>query len=455
MYGTKSEYVNCTLGLKQGCGASPIMFDFFIDELSKQLENSCQHGLQLYPYLTELFLLMFADDIALMSDTVIGLQREINTLEQFCNENKLTVNEKKTKIVVFKKGGKLARSEKWLYKGCYLECVSSFHYVGLLLTRQMSMPMMVNDLAVKAKRVLYGILSNLYKCGQIPRKAYFKIFDSKTCAQLLYGSELWGFERHESLERIQYYACKRFMCADKRSCNAVALGDCDRYPLHIETMKRGLKYWFKLLKMEDKRYPKQCYIMLKNEDAYGKINWVTQLRSCLQINGFGYVWESQNVNNENVFINSFVTRARDQYLQNWRSKIDNSSKLSHYRQYKSVYEFEYYLEIITIRKFRRAMSCLRNGSHSLHVDKYRRNNVLYPDMLCNLCDAQAIEDEYHFVMHCTCYASLRNHYIPLKYCNPISYNRFILLMSSKNESVIKSLATYIYYAFERRKRCLV
>ena len=79
------------------------------------------------------------------------------------------------------------------------------------------MPMLVNDLAVKARRVLLGILLNLYKWRQIRRKAYFKIFDNKMCAHLLYGCEVWGFALHESLERIQYYACKRGMCADKRN----------------------------------------------------------------------------------------------------------------------------------------------------------------------------------------------------------------------------------------------
>ena len=77
-----------------------------------------------------------------------------------------------------------------------------------------------------------------------------------------------------------------------------------------------------------------------------------------------------------------------------------------------MYVFEYYLEIITIRKLRHALSCLRNGSHSLQIDKFRHNNVLYPNMLCKLCEPHAIEDEYRFVyMQCTCYASLKIGYI--------------------------------------------
>ena len=52
---------------------------------------------------------MFADDLALMADTIIELQRKLNVLSGFCHEYKLKVNERKTKIVVFKKGGLLAK----------------------------------------------------------------------------------------------------------------------------------------------------------------------------------------------------------------------------------------------------------------------------------------------------------------------------------------------------------
>ena len=50
------------------------------------------------------------------------------------------------------------------------------------------------------------------------------------------GAELWGIEKYPDLERVQYYACKRFMCAKrgKSSCrrhkqkapNFAVIGDC-------------------------------------------------------------------------------------------------------------------------------------------------------------------------------------------------------------------------------------
>ncbi|KAL4218657.1 hypothetical protein ACF0H5_021246 [Mactra antiquata] len=57
------------------------------------------------------------DDTASVFDTIIGLQRQLNCLNDFCKEYKLVVNTDKTKIMVFKNGGQLSRHEHWHYSG--------------------------------------------------------------------------------------------------------------------------------------------------------------------------------------------------------------------------------------------------------------------------------------------------------------------------------------------------
>ena len=52
----------------------------FIDELYTLLCDCDIRGIQLMPKLTEICLLMFADDIALIADTVVDLQRQLNIL---------------------------------------------------------------------------------------------------------------------------------------------------------------------------------------------------------------------------------------------------------------------------------------------------------------------------------------------------------------------------------------
>ena len=94
-----TSFFNCPLGLKQGCLASPIFFSIFINEHATELEKSNLRGVQLFPDLAEILLLMFADDLALISDSIIGLQRLLNILHHFCIVRDLVVNTVKTKVV--------------------------------------------------------------------------------------------------------------------------------------------------------------------------------------------------------------------------------------------------------------------------------------------------------------------------------------------------------------------
>ena len=70
---------------------------------------------------TELKVLMYADDVVILGDTVLELQRKIKVLELFCTKWGMRVNISKTKVVAFRKGGKLGSKEKFYYYGQLIE----------------------------------------------------------------------------------------------------------------------------------------------------------------------------------------------------------------------------------------------------------------------------------------------------------------------------------------------
>ena len=96
-----TDVFDCPLGLRQWCNLSLILFSLFINELATDISSCGGHGVQLTPSLVEIFISMFADDVALVADTVVGLQRQLNTLNTFCKKIKLKVNTSKTKVLVF------------------------------------------------------------------------------------------------------------------------------------------------------------------------------------------------------------------------------------------------------------------------------------------------------------------------------------------------------------------
>jgi hypothetical protein len=61
--------------------------------------------------------MIYIYDLTQGSDMVGRLQNLINVLELFGDNWGLQLNMDKTKIIVFRNGGKLNHNEKWYYKG--------------------------------------------------------------------------------------------------------------------------------------------------------------------------------------------------------------------------------------------------------------------------------------------------------------------------------------------------
>ena len=87
-----TDYIDCKIGLKQGCLVSPQLFSFFINELVQELLRNGERRIQILPNDYEILLLMFADDVALLANTVLGLKRKLDSLHQFCTRTGLQVN---------------------------------------------------------------------------------------------------------------------------------------------------------------------------------------------------------------------------------------------------------------------------------------------------------------------------------------------------------------------------
>ena len=92
-------------GLIQGEALSPFLFSLFVNDLEMELLNNTDRLYQLN--MLHLCLFMYADDTVLFSESVSALQSMSDTLFLYTTKWKLTVNINKSKIMVFRKGGKV------------------------------------------------------------------------------------------------------------------------------------------------------------------------------------------------------------------------------------------------------------------------------------------------------------------------------------------------------------
>ncbi|KAK9753304.1 Reverse transcriptase (RNA-dependent DNA polymerase) [Popillia japonica] len=116
-------------GFLQGEILSPLLFAIYINDLEDYLRKSKLSGINVDGE-TDIILLAYADDLALVSDSPISLQRKLNILERYCDANLLTINVAKTNFLPFHQG---RGPEPWIfkYKESVVEVVNNFCYLGV------------------------------------------------------------------------------------------------------------------------------------------------------------------------------------------------------------------------------------------------------------------------------------------------------------------------------------
>ena len=129
---TLSEAFSCNIGVHRGECLSPFLFAMYVNYLEQELGNNCVNGIDIG--MVKLLLLLYADDIVLFDKTPDELQKSLDILGAYCDRWKLTVNITKTKVVIFRKGGRLPINLQFTYKGSNIEFVNKFCYLGIVFT---------------------------------------------------------------------------------------------------------------------------------------------------------------------------------------------------------------------------------------------------------------------------------------------------------------------------------
>ncbi len=450
-----TECFDCTIGTRQGCMLSPFMFTLYMNELIEMLQCFDCKGTYVCEEAKNIMILMYADDVAEGANAVKKLQDMIDVLNEFCLKWGLRVNMDKTRIVVFRRGGKIKKNEKWQLNGADIVVVPMYKYLGIVFTCQLNWGKAVYTLSMQARKAIGMINSYSIKCGGLPVKIAFQLFDKMVVPIMLYGSEVWGYKYYKVIEDVQTYFCKILLGLPKQTSNNAVMGDCGRFLLAEKYHKRCLKYWFKILEMPNSRYVKSCYKMIKNLDDRGKTTWASSVKELLFKYGFGIVWMEQGVGNVDLFLHRFNERVRDCYIQEWYNNIHDSSKLSVYCTFKSLLEPEKYLNCIKVWKHRQSLAKLRCSCHKLEIEAGRHNKVLMEHRVCKYCDKQnftVIEDEFHFLLCCPLYENLRKRVFGKHYIQKPSFSSFISIMSTNDEDLIAKVAVYIFQANKIRDK---
>ena len=269
----------------------------------------------------KLFLLLYADDIVLLSETESGLQEGLLLLEGYCDRWKLSVNSLKTKVMIFRKGGRLRRNLTFLYKGQELEIVDKFTYLGIVFTPGGSFTNTFDTLSGQAMKAIYKLRQCLSKFPTLSVKHRLEIFDKLIYPVLSYGSEVWGLFNSPQLERVHLNFCKELLGVRTQTQNNFVYGELGRTSLFSRRSVNVIRYWLKIVNMQTIKYVRivynKMYMELDRNNNNNNKSWVYMVRNLLQRLGFNDVWLNQGLGRIDLFLHVFKQRVTDTFIQSW------------------------------------------------------------------------------------------------------------------------------------------
>ena len=470
--GTFSPFFDIKLGTRQGCNLSPMLFDIYINDLSRILQhNKCD---PVYLGSEKITSLLYADDLVLLSESPTGLQRSINSLSRYCRKWRLNINTKKTQTLIF---NKKSRNHSFTLNNEIVQNVKKYTYLGITFSHTGSFSEARKVLQMKAQKALWSLFGSFDKKNNRNIPILLKLFDSLIKPILLYGSEIWGAsywrfyqnnstlkfltEDNSHFEHTHLKFCKQLLGVNPRASNLACRGDLGRFPLSISVTLNIVKFWKHLIDSDKNSLAWKAYIDNVVRHCCGQTNDVS-----IVSNIFNDLNNQQVCNNTlfgikgipKHFYKALQKKMITVYQKFYFSTegISANKKLDLYCLIKKLYKKEQYLSTITEPKHRYAISQLRFSAHPLPIEAGRNRKLARTQRICQLCRDNAVGDELHTILHCTnpkiqelrvnLFEQLNT--ISQQFQNLNDQNKLVYLCSMNDDSFAKKFSAFIYEIFQ-------
>lgn len=409
-------------------------------------------------------MLMYADDILLLSNSKADMQKHLDACYIYFKKWKLDLNVKKTKIVVFNQT--TCNAETLYYGDQTIKEVKEYKYLGLLIDKNISFKGAVADLVTRASRAYASLYQSLNVYEGANPKTIMKVFDVTVVPILMYCSEVWATYRFKGsadellrhisngMETLHSRVCRHVLGMKRGVSNVACRAELGRLPMVITAITNAYKYLLRLQGTKDNSLLGQATVTQKLLQISKKPSIFSFIeRTCMLTNPqLGVKMPKALTKCELDGLGKKQKRKLiSLYEKNQKSQIAQNKKLELLTIVKPNVKLENYLTQINTIEQRKAFTKLRISAHNFDIEKGRKDKTPRHLRQCRACTSSAIGDEYHVLMTCTntylqslrdqCYKLLSKS-IP-QFCKLTTLNKFIYIISGADTTCCGIVAPYV------------
>ena len=396
-----TDWFNTESGVLQGDTLSPTLFNIFVNDLILDV-NSLDKGI--YFGENRVTILLYADDIAVMSDSAENLQIILDKIFSWSRKNMIKFNEKKSNVVHFRK--KFQEKTLFTFKlgDANINIVNEYKYLGLILNEFQDYNVTAKVLADAANRALGAIINKYLSNNGLGYYTYTRLFNSGVCPILDYCSEVWGFKNFSQIDNIQHKAIQIFLGVHRFAPIAAISGDMGWTQCQTRRHVCMIRMYNRIVNMNDHRLPRIVYEWDKTVNGN---TWSSEVKSILSSCGLTACFN----NNNPVNTHSVWASIHESNCSQWKHEIESKPKLRTYKLLKQSFGVESYVTAFINRKQRSCVSQLRCGILPLFIETGRWSNISYDQRICKMCSCNQVENEIHFLFQCSYYDETRKSFI--------------------------------------------
>ena len=457
-----TDWFGVSSGLRQGCSISPILFNLFINDLAFKIK-ALGKGIKVGDDMVSI--LLYADDVVLLASCATDLQAMLDSVSDWCSNNRLLINPKKSNIVHFRPPSHHKSVVNFKCCNENIAIVDNYKYLGLVLNEFLDMNLTAKMVAQSASRALGLLIAKFKTLGGMPYSVFTKLYDSLVWPVISYGTAVWGDRTYSCINAVQNRAMRFFLGTGKYTPVAAVSGDMGWTQPLTRQWQRVSLHWHRLSCMDDNRLNKRIFTWCKNKGRSACKNWCYSVKCMFQSLDLSPLYvECINVSAK-VLANEVTKGLTVRHMYEWQMNIDKEignsgrgkNKLRSYRMFKRFYDTEQYCSLNIPISHRAAYAKFRCGVAPLRIETGRYSNLPVQDRVCPFCP-MTVEDEIHVLFKCQKYESQRVALVAK--ANELGYNlaqlsdneKLTLLFSTN--SLVRVVAKTCYLILKYRKSLL-
>ena len=227
-------------GVRQGCPASPLLFNIFINDLAVALADAhlgarvpgLPNGTSRCPAL------LWADDVVCLAESRAGLRRCLKIVCEWADKWEMSLGVKKCAVMAIGAKGessevakqRLEEGDAWEIKGELVPVVVEYKYLGINFNSELDLDQIEAQRANATRKAWFAV-ERVCNLSYLPPHVKLTLVKSLVLPVALFGGELLGMCK-EHCQKTQKWIHKAMRAAfgTRQNASSVAMGNESRIP---------------------------------------------------------------------------------------------------------------------------------------------------------------------------------------------------------------------------------